>query len=210
MELNQNKIEDLVKKVMAEMTKEGIPIEQDIASAAQSKKVPSGFYDTVDSAVEAAYSAQAVFASLSLEKRHEIIESIRLTARDNAEMLGELAVQETKLGKMPDKMHKVLLAARKTPGVEDIEPYTFTGDHGLTLVERAPYGVIASVTPSTNPPSTVINNSISILSAGNAVVFNPHPSAKEVSQKAISLIKNGEFPKSKPSTLIQSLSPTKM
>jgi aldehyde dehydrogenase len=48
--------------------------------------------------------------------------------------------------------------------------------------------VIASVTPSTNPACTVINNSISMIAAGNTVVFAPHPAAKQVSQRAVALI----------------------
>ncbi|MCK4666696.1 aldehyde dehydrogenase EutE [Candidatus Dependentiae bacterium] len=190
MELNKDKVNDLMKKVIDEMSKEGISIEAEIKETAIRKKIPSGFYDTVDDAVNAAVSAQAVFILLPLEERNKIIYAIRQTAQDNAQMLGELAVSETGLGKMADKMNKVLLAARKTPGPEDIKPYTFTGDHGLTLIERAPFGVIASITPSTNPPSTIVNNSISILSGGNSVVFNPHPSAKRVTQKAIELIRN--------------------
>ncbi len=190
MELNKDKVNDLMKKVIDEMSKEGILIEAEIKETALRKKIPSGFYDTVDDAVNAASSAQAVFILLPLEERNKIINAIRQTAQDNAQMLGELAVSETGLGKMPDKMNKVLLAARKTPGPEDIKPYTFTGDHGLTLIERAPFGVIASITPSTNPPSTIVNNSISILSGGNSVVFNPHPSAKRVTHKTIELIRN--------------------
>ena len=45
----------------------------------------------------------------------------------------------------------------------------------MMLIEQAPFGVIGSITPSTNPTSTVINNSISMIAAGNAVVFNPIP-----------------------------------
>mgnify|MGYP000754494843 CR=1 FL=1 len=51
------------------------------------------------------------------------------------------------------------------------------------LVELSPYGVIGSITPSTNPSSTVINNSIGMVAAGNGVVFNPHPSAKKVTSE---------------------------
>ena len=58
----------------------------------------------------------------------------------------------------------------------------------MALVEHAPYGIIGSITPTTNPSETVINNGISMLSAGNAVVFNPHPSAKRVSQRAMEII----------------------
>jgi propionaldehyde dehydrogenase len=81
-----------------------------------------------------------------------------------------------------------LISARKTPGVEDLIPHTWTGDNGLTLVEMAPYGVIGSITPVTNPTATVINNSISMVSAGNSVVFNPHPSAKRASNETLRLL----------------------
>ena len=63
-----------------------------------------------------------------------------------------------------------------------------TGDNGLTLIENAPWGVVASVTPSTNPAATVINNAISLIAAGNSVIFAPHPAAKKVSQRAITLL----------------------
>ncbi|MFX6409674.1 aldehyde dehydrogenase family protein, partial [Acinetobacter baumannii] len=78
--------------------------------------------------------------------------------------------------------------ARGTPGVECLSPQVLTGDNGLTLIENAPWGVVASVTPSTNPAATVINNAISLIAAGNSVIFAPHPAAKKVSQRAITLL----------------------
>ena len=48
--------------------------------------------------------------------------------------------------------------------------------------------MVASVTPSTNPAATVINNAISLIAAGNSVIFAPHPAAKKVSQRAITLL----------------------
>lgn len=138
-------------------------------------------FDGADEAVRAAKQAQSELIALGLEKRHEIVAAMRQAALEHARHLGEMALRTTGLGKMPDKMNKVILAAKKTPGPEIIRPESFTGDHGLTLTERAPWGVILSVTPTTNPPSTVVNNAISIVSAGNSVVFNPHPRAKEVS-----------------------------
>ncbi|MGK7488392.1 aldehyde dehydrogenase family protein, partial [Salmonella enterica] len=54
-------------------------------------------------------------------------------------------------------------------------------------------GVIGSVAPSTNPTETIINNSISMLAAGNSVYFSPHPGAKKVSLKLISLIEEIAF-----------------
>lgn len=147
-----------------------------------------GTFDSADEAVKAAKEAQTKLLELGLEKRYEIVAAMRKAALESARHLGELAVRTTGLGKMPDKMLKVELAARKTPGPEIIHPQTFTGDDGLTLVEKAPYGVMVSITPTTNPPSTVVNNAISMVSAGNAVIFNPHPNAREVSCEAARIL----------------------
>lgn len=147
-----------------------------------------GIFSHIDDAISAAEIAYTKLRTLSLEKRKEIIEAMRKTAIDYAQPLAELAVTETGLGKIDHKIKKNLLSAKKTPGIEDLTSQTWTGDVGLTLVEMAPYGVIGSITPCTNPAATVINNSLSMVSAGNTVVYNPHPSAKKVSNKTIEIL----------------------
>src|SRR5699024_5531687 len=117
----------------------------------------------------------------------KVIAAIRQAGVAHAKELAELAVQETGMGRVDDKTAKNILQAEGTPGTECLRPEVVTGDNGLTLIENAPWGVIASVTPSTNPAATVINNSISMIAAGSAVVFAPHPAAKKVSQRAISI-----------------------
>jgi len=87
-----------------------------------------------------------------------------------------------------DKKTKTSLAARKTPGVEDVEPTAWSDEHGLTLLERAPYGVIGAITPVTNPLATITSNSIGMIAAGNSVVFNVHPGAKGVSSRLVRLL----------------------
>ncbi|OGS01873.1 MAG: hypothetical protein A3G41_02795 [Elusimicrobia bacterium RIFCSPLOWO2_12_FULL_59_9] len=134
-------------------------------------------FSGVDQAVQAAARSQEQFQAMGLEARRKIIESMRRAGIGNAETLAKLAREETGLGRTQDKIQKNLLVSRKTPGVEDLRSRCYTGDQGLTLVEYAPFGVVGAVTPSTNPTSTIINNSISILSAGNAVAFAPHPAA---------------------------------
>lgn len=145
-------------------------------------------FDTVDDAVAQAVSAQKRLCKMTLEERGRLIEAMRRAARDNAVKLAEMAHNETGYGHVEHKVLKNLLAADKTPGIEDLRTQAWSGDYGLTLVEMAPFGVIGSITPSTNPPSTVINNSISMIAAGNAVVFNPHPAAKKVSQEAMRVL----------------------
>jgi acyl-CoA reductase-like NAD-dependent aldehyde dehydrogenase len=99
-----------------------------------------------------------------------------------------MALEETGLGRLEDKLRKNRLATLRTPGLEDLRPVAYSGDHGLTLVERAPYGVIGAITPSTNPTETIICNAISMIAAGNTVVFNPHPGARTVSLTCIDLL----------------------
>ncbi|MGQ9503181.1 MAG: aldehyde dehydrogenase family protein [Anaerolineae bacterium] len=147
-----------------------------------------GLYATVDEAVRAARAAFQRLDALPLARREEIVRQMRQAAREAAQVLAYEAWTETGMGRYEDKIQKNLLVADKTPGTAIIRPQVFTGDHGLTLVEHAPYGVIASITPSTNPTSTVLNNAISMVAAGNAVVFNVHPLAKRVSAHTVALL----------------------
>jgi len=147
-----------------------------------------GIYDTVDAAARAAKAAQPVFAALPLSTRAAILAAIRQTMRENAKPLAKSAHDETGLGRYEDKVVKNRLVTEKTPGLEDLTPQAVTGDHGLTLTEPAPFGVIGAITPSTNPTSTIICNAIGMLAAGNSVVFCVHPLAKRCSMETVALI----------------------
>lgn len=144
--------------------------------------------DTAEEAIQNARRAQEILSEATLEKRGELIAAMRGAAAQNAEYLARLANEETGYGRVADKIQKNLLVANRTPGIEDLTTYCKTGDHGMMLIEEAPFGVIGSITPSTNPTSTVINNAISMIAAGNSVVFNPHPAAKRASQEAMRLM----------------------
>jgi propionaldehyde dehydrogenase len=148
----------------------------------------TGIFDTVEAAVEASKKAACECARLSLEDRRRIIGALRNTVLNNLEMISRLAVEETGMGRVGDKILKNRLAALKTPGIEALTTDALSGDDGLTLTELAPYGVICSIIPSTNPTETVINNGIGMFAAGNSVVFNPHPGAKRVSTRMIELL----------------------
>lgn len=176
-ELSERDISNIVQYVMTELKdKRGEPM-----------PVSSVFKD-ISSAVAAAQRAQKMWMALPLEKRKDVISHVRERCRENAQVLAWMAWRETGLGRYEDKIEKNLINANKVPGIEDLEPMAWSGDHGLTLLERAPFGVIGSITPVTNPAATIIGNSIAIIAAGNAVVFNPHPSAKEVCARAITIL----------------------
>mgnify|MGYP001008422756 CR=1 FL=1 len=159
-------------------------------------------WDTADQAVAAAKAAQARLVELTLEKRGELIAAMRKTAIEQAEHLARMAHEETGYGHVAHKLEKNLLVARRTPGIEDLVTNAHTGDLGMMLEERAPFGVVGSITPSTNPTSTVINNAISIIAGGNAVVFNPHPAAKRCSQETMRLLNEAIVAAGGPDALI--------
>ncbi len=162
----------------------------------------SWIWDTADQAVAAAKAAQARLVELTLEKRGELIAAMRKTAIAQAEHLARMAHEETGYGHVAHKLEKNLLVARRTPGIEDLVTNAHTGDLGMMLEERAPFGVVGSITPSTNPTSTVINNAISIIAGGNAVVFNPHPAAKRCSQETMRLLNEAIVAAGGPDALI--------
>jgi acyl-CoA reductase-like NAD-dependent aldehyde dehydrogenase len=147
-----------------------------------------GIHPSVDDAVAAARNAFLEYREMGLESRKSIVEAMRAAMLREGERLGYMAAEETGIGRGEDKAMKNRLVTTKTPGPEDLEPQVVTGDAGMMVTEYAPYGVIGSITPTTNPTSTIINNAIAIVSAGNAVVFNVHPNARLVSVENVQLL----------------------
>jgi acyl-CoA reductase-like NAD-dependent aldehyde dehydrogenase len=139
-----------------------------------------GLYPDLDSAVKAATAAYRIWGETKVADRIKAIDAIRAWGRAHAREMAERAVEESGLGRVEDKIVKNLLCVDKTPGPEILTPRVITGDSGLTLVERAPFGVIGAITPVTNPAVTLLNNGISMIAGGNAVVFNVHPSAQKL------------------------------
>lgn len=179
--MDETQLQQIVSRVVAEVrAKEQRRPDGPVAQA--------GVFRDVDSAVRAASSAFRQFQAMPLALREKLIVAIRQIIREEARNLAYLAQTETGLGRVADKTEKNLLVANATPGPEILRAAVITGDHGLTLTELAPFGVIGAITPSTNPTATIINNSIGMISAGNAVVFNAHPSAKNCSARAVELI----------------------
>ncbi len=164
-----------------------------------------GVHADLDTAVAAARRAVEAYDGTPLETRRQIVAAVRQTLIANLRTLAELAVSETGLGRVEDKILKNRLVAEKTPGPEDLEPVTWTGDHGMTLMERAPYGVIAVITPVTNPSETVINNGISMIAGGNVPVFCPHPNARKVSNLTIDLMNRAALRAGAPAPLLHTV-----
>ena len=216
MKFTDNQINSIVNSVVSQIqVKDQKPKQRPVATATpvQQKETSSmnyrGCFGSIDDAILASEKAFLEFKQVSLEQRKRIVERIRVLCRENVELLSKMARDETGLGRVEDKIKKNTLAINKTPGVEDIEPRTFTGDHGFTLFEQAPWGVIGSITPCTNPTETIICNGIGMIAGGNTVVFNPHPSAKKISMFTIDLMNKAVISEGGPPNLFATvLTPT--
>ena len=193
--LDERRIQEIVERVVARLgTAAPAPRAAPSApapAASSNLRIPPGrlgSYDSPDQAVEAARRGFAENEKTSIELRAKMVAAMRDVTRKHVRELAQYAVDETTFGRVEDKVNKNLLVAEKTPGPEILRPIAFTGDNGLALIERAPYGVILAVTPCTNPTETILCNAIGMISGGNAVVFNVHPAAVKLSQWHVHLL----------------------
>jgi len=141
--------------------------------------------------VRQARTAAAVFTQLTQEDVDRIVKPMVLAGLKQAQYLARLAVEETKIGVMEDKALKNMVATefvynyvkdKRTVGV--IREYP-----ERRLVEVAePIGVILSLTPITNPTSTVLFKCIMAIKTRNAVIFSPHPSAWRCCFEAVKIM----------------------
>ncbi|HEY6038651.1 MAG TPA: aldehyde dehydrogenase family protein [Kofleriaceae bacterium] len=148
----------------------------------------NGVYADADQAAKAARKAFEQNERTPVQTRVKMVENMRKAVLSNNDALSRYAVDETGLGRFEDKLAKNRLVAEKTPGCEILRPIAYTGDDGLMLTERAPYGVMLAITPTTNPTETILCNAIGMVAAGNAVVFNVHPSAAQVCNWCVHLL----------------------
>lgn len=174
-------------------------IEAIVASVLASRTAPEtpqvsvsgeGAFATMDDAIAAARLAQIQYRHCTMQDRARFVDGIRtlFLKEEVLQDISRMAVEETGMGNVADKLIKNRVAAQKTPGVEDLATGALSGDGGLTLMEYSAYGVIGSITPTTNPTETIINNSIGMLAAGNTVIFSPHPRSRNVSLHCVALI----------------------
>jgi aldehyde dehydrogenase len=146
-----------------------------------------GKYGVFQDANEACAAAQAGFFQLrekGVAARAKVVEIIKTLAEANAAEWGRVELEETKIGRLDHKIEKLKII-KLVPGVEWLNPYGRSGDHGITLEEYTPFGVVAAITPSTHSIPTLSGNIINIVAAGNAVVFNAHPSAAKCAAMAV-------------------------
>ena len=144
-----------------------------------------GIFDCVNEAVAAAAEAFEQLSERTIEDRKRIIDHIRRISIEQSVELGTMEMNETKIGRLEHKIEKLKTLGERTPGVEFLRSEVFSGDHGLAVIEHAPFGVIGAITPVTHSLPTITGNAVSMIAAGNTLVVNPHPSGKRVAVEGV-------------------------
>ncbi len=176
-------VEQVVARLMAEEEDAASPV----GAATPLSANTSGVFENIHDAINATLAAQKVWADMKKRDREKVIAALRQAMHDNAETFARMAHEETGMGRVEDKIAKHYNAADATPGIEDLEGQSWSGDFGLVYEDWAPYGVIAAVTPSTHPVPVLFNSIVIMIAGGNGAVFNVHPAAKKVSAYAMEI-----------------------
>ncbi|WP_108952052.1 bifunctional acetaldehyde-CoA/alcohol dehydrogenase [Streptomyces fragilis] len=175
-------------------------------SVTTATEAPSDAAVAVDRLVEGGLKALADYESLTQEQVDHIVAKASVAALDQHTALARLAVEETGRGLFEDKAVKNMFACEhvthsmgsmKTVGVvarDDIED----------MVEIAePVGVVAAVTPVTNPTSTTVFKALMSLKTRNPVVFAFHPSAQRCSAEAARVVRDAAVAAGAPENCVQ-------
>ena len=181
MQLNEATIRNVVQEVLKRLGGDGAAV----AAGPPKAEGRYGLFTDPDEAVAAAKDAYEQLSRRTLEDRRRIIGHVRRICVEQAVELGTLEMQETKIGRLDHKIEKMTTVGTVIPGVEFLESQVFSGDHGLAVIEHAPFGVIGAITPVTHSLPTAACNAISMIASGNTVVFNPHPTGKRIAAEGI-------------------------
>ncbi len=162
----------------------------------------------IEELIGKARMAQAQAANYTQEQIDEVVLSVawQTYKDDNIKVCAETAVAETGMGKVADKItkHKVKVLGVINDAVKAKTVGIIERDEEKKLVKYAkPVGVIGALTPVTNPTATLASNAVSILKGRNAVIFAPHPKAKQSCKVVCDFMRAGLKQVGAPEDLVQ-------
>ena len=180
MQATEQAVRQIVQEVLSKISSNG--------NSATSHRVAAtgnwGVFNDVDSAVKAAQQGFEQLCKASMADRGKAIDIVKTMCDQQAEELGRLEFDETRIGRLEHKIGK-LRVIKSVPGLEFLKTEAVSGDHGLTITEYAPFGVVGAITPVTHSLPTLAANFVNMVAAGNTVVVNPHPSGKKIAAEGV-------------------------
>ena len=181
MQIDETLVRNVVEQVVARLNSNGhaTALATRLAPVGGGYQGRFGQFTNVDEAVAAASEAFERLSQRTLADRKRILNHVRRICREQYVELGTMEMEETKIGRLEHKIDKQLGVA-DTLGVEFLRSEVYSGDHGLAVIERAPFGVIGVITPVTHSLPTLTCNAIQMIAAGNTLVVNPHPGGRRV------------------------------
>jgi aldehyde dehydrogenase len=189
---NEQAIRQVVQEVLAQLGRSPRGSESKtcpsthagISSRNSSRDGDWGVFRSVDDAVAAANAGFEKLRDATLADRAKAVQCVYKICNDQAQELGRMELEETKIGRLDHKIEKLQIV-KLVPGLEFLKCDAVSGDRGLTVTEYAPFGVIGAITPVTHSLPTLAGNVVSMLSAGNTIVFNPHPGGARVACEGV-------------------------
>ena len=160
----------------------------------------------IDEMIAKAKLAQAEYATFSQEQVDDIVRAIAKVVYDNAALLAQNAVDETRMGNYTDKLAKKIGKSRaiwnSLKGKRSIGIIEDKDEYGIVKIAK-PVGVVGAVTPTTNPVVTPMCNAMFALKGGNSIIVAPHPRAKKCSAQVVDLMSSEIKRLGGPDNLIQ-------
>jgi aldehyde dehydrogenase len=172
-------IRQIVQEVLTQLNKSPKSL-----AASRSTDGDWGVFQSVEQAIAAATEGFEKLSEAPLAHRATAIQLVKEICERDADELGRLELEETKIGRLDHKIEKLKII-KLVPGVEFLRTDAFSGDHGITLTEYAPFGVIGAITPVTHSLPTLAGNVVNMLAGGNTMVVNPHPSGARIACEGV-------------------------
>lgn len=148
-----------------------------------------GVFEDVNDAIDAAYEAQIILnRDYTTEDRDRFIKAIQTAFLEIVEAETIAEFEETGYGRLEQKLTKNVGTISEAEDTSALEPRVMASSKGLTVEYNAPYGLCGALTPVTNGLVTIASNSMTMLAAGNSIIFNCHPAAKRAGAKAVALV----------------------
>ena len=162
----------------------------------------------IETLVKKARAAQEKVANYTQDRIDDVCMAIgwEVYKDENIKILAEMAVEETGMGNVEDKIKKhkgkILGVLADVKGAKSVGLIERDEKKGISKYAK-PVGVIGALTPVTNPTATPGSNAVSVLKGRNAVIFAPHPRSKAASAKAVEFMRKGLKKVGAPEDLIQ-------
>ena len=158
--------------------------------------------------IERVKSAQTIYATYTQEQVDKIFRAAAIAANADRIRLAKMAVEETGMGIVEDKVIKNHFASEfiyhKYKDAKTCGELSYDPSFGLRRIAE-PIGIIAGIVPTTNPTSTAIFKSLLALKTRNGIIFSPHPRAKKSTAEAARVVARAAVAAGAPEDIIACL-----